>query len=175
MKFLCVECDAQMNSVGQRSPGDGTLALVFRCPECGREVAMLANPMETQMVNSLCVKVGPTGAQEGRTGGEGAKDGTGIVDQGEGTDAARRAAAPPFEMVRSRLRPGDGTGGPEPAARGPAPGWSVDAEARLRRVPGFVRGMIRQLYVEWAQERGIVEITPEVMDRAREDLDLEGI
>jgi hypothetical protein len=58
MKFLCVDCDAQMSSVDASSPGDGTLAMVFHCPSCDRRIAMLTNPMETQMVNSLCVDVG---------------------------------------------------------------------------------------------------------------------
>ncbi|NIQ59915.1 MAG: hypothetical protein GWN71_43255, partial [Gammaproteobacteria bacterium] len=34
------------------------LAIVFRCPECSRETALLANPMETRMVKGLCVEVG---------------------------------------------------------------------------------------------------------------------
>jgi hypothetical protein len=39
-------------------PGDGTLAATFKCPKCGRVVAMLTNPMETQLVSSLGVEIG---------------------------------------------------------------------------------------------------------------------
>ena len=39
MKFLCVDCDAQMESVDKGAPGDGTLAIMFRCPECERSDA----------------------------------------------------------------------------------------------------------------------------------------
>ncbi|HEV2670329.1 MAG TPA: PCP reductase family protein [Gemmatimonadales bacterium] len=39
-------------------PGDGTLAATFKCPQCGRVVAMLTNPMETQLVSSLGVEIG---------------------------------------------------------------------------------------------------------------------
>jgi hypothetical protein len=145
MKFLCVDCEAQMASVETSSPGDGTLAVRFRCPRCEREVAMLTNPMETQMVNSLCVDVG------GRT-----------------------TRQQPFESLRSNLRTGGGDALQDQADAG-SPGWSEEAELRLARVPGFVRGMVRRLYCEWAQERGIVEITVEVMDRARGDLGLEGM
>ena len=142
MKFLCVDCDAQMSSVDKTVPGDGTLMVMFRCPKCRRQVAMLTNPMETQMVNSLCVDVG------GRT-----------------------AKEQPFEAVRSRLK----TGGEEVLEDLPTdgPSWSDDAELRLERVPGFVRGMVRRLYSGWASERGIAEITLEVMDEARVDLGLE--
>lgn len=58
MKFLCVECDQQMAFGERRLPGDGTLAATFKCPECGRVVAMLTNPMETQLVSSLGVEIG---------------------------------------------------------------------------------------------------------------------
>lgn len=145
MKFLCVDCDAQMTSVDQSAPDDGTLVVLFRCPGCEREVAMLANPMETQMVSSLCVEIG------GRT-----------------------VAAQPFEGVRSKLK----TGGEERLEDVPqvdAPSWSADAEKRLARVPGFVRGMVRRLYSDWAAERGIGEITVAVMNEARADLGLEGM
>src|SRR5437667_11215726 len=62
MKFLCVECDQQMAFAQRELPGDGTLAATFKCPKCGRVVAMLANPMETQLVSSFGVEIG------GRTG-----------------------------------------------------------------------------------------------------------
>ena len=60
MKFLCVECDRQMQFEERQLPGDGTLAAAFRCPTCGRVVALLTNPMETQLVASLGVKIGGT-------------------------------------------------------------------------------------------------------------------
>jgi hypothetical protein len=142
MKLLCVDCDAQMSSVDQTAPGDGTLAIVFRCVTCGRRVALLTNPMETQMVGSLCVAIG------GRT----------TPDR-------------PFESVRSQLE-----GGAERAERPEnGPVWSEEAEARLARVPEFVRAMVRRLYSEWAEERGVKEITVDVMDEARSALGLEGL
>jgi len=58
MKFLCVECDQQMAFAERQVPGDGTLAATFKCPKCGRVVAMLTNPMETQLVSSLGVEIG---------------------------------------------------------------------------------------------------------------------
>jgi hypothetical protein len=42
-------------------------------------------------------------------------------------------------------------------------------------VPGFVRGMVKRIYLDYAAERRIAEITPEVMDRARSELGLEGM
>jgi hypothetical protein len=145
MKFLCLDCDAQMASVDTAAPDDGTLTVTFRCPNCDRLVAMLANSMETQMVNSLCVDVG-----------------------------GRSAAPQPFESVRSHLESG-AEGALRDATADGGPAWSRDAEQRLARVPGFVRGMVRRLYKEWAAERGIDEITLQVMDEARSDLGIEGM
>lgn len=148
MKFLCVDCDTQMASVETAVPDDGTMAITFRCPKCQRQVAMLTNPMETRMVDSLCVDLGERATEKGRR---------------------------PFESLRSRLDTGI-DGGPEPGAADEAdeePTWSDEAERRLGRVPGFVRGMVRRLYVDWARERGLSEITLNVMDEARADLGIE--
>ncbi len=146
MKFLCIDCDRRMDYFDRRQPGDGTFAAAFECPGCGHRVAMLANPMETQLVDALGVQVG------GRT-----------LDP------------EPFELVRGRL-----VGGEEALAGVAPPGpqglrWSPEGVARLERVPGFVRAMVKKIYSDWARERGIDEITPAVMDEARADLGLEGM
>ncbi len=145
MKFLCVECDAQMESFDKGVPGDGTLAIMFRCPKCRREIAMLANHEETQMVSSLCVHIG-----------------------------GRATEPQPFEAVRSHLATG-GDAVFQEARRADDPAWSEDAQARLARVPGFVRGMVGRLYTDWARDRGIPEITLEVMDTAKTELGIDGM
>ncbi len=59
MKFLCVSCDEAMKLTSATPPDRGSLTVVYRCPSCDREIAMLTNPYETQVVGSLGVKVGP--------------------------------------------------------------------------------------------------------------------
>ena len=154
MRFLCVECDEQMIFEERSLPGDGTLAAAFRCPACERTVAMLTNPMETQLVSSLGIKIG----------------GSEVPGQ-------------PLELVRSELVGGreEAFVDAEPAVaanvpRG-SPGvvWSLAAVERLESVPRFVRGMVKRIYTDYAQENGISQITPDVMDRARSDLGLEGM
>ena len=149
MKFLCLECDTQMQFDERRQPGDGTFAASFGCPRCRRRVAMLANPMETQLVSSLGVEIG------GRTLDEEPMELTRKTLLGR--DDAFAEDAPPSTRASSR------------------PQWSVDAQERLARVPGFVRGMVKKIYTDYAAERSIGEITPAVMDRAREELGLEGM
>ncbi len=141
MKFLCIDCDEQMTYEDRQEPGDGTFTASYVCPACGHRMAMLANPMETQLVGSLGVKVG------GRT-----------LDQ------------QPMELVRQTLEGRDDAFVDDPSGR---PTWAPTSEERLARVPGFVRGMVKKIYSEWAAERGIRVITPEVMDQARVDLGLE--
>ena len=144
MKFLCISCDAVMEFTERQTPGDGTLTAVFRCPTCEREIAMLANPMETQLVSGLGIKVG------GRT----------VPEQ-------------PFEVATAAIadsRPDAFT-----EDRTTRVSWSEEATQRLQNVPSFVRGMVKRIYADYARERGITEITPAVMDRARSDLGLEGM
>jgi hypothetical protein len=149
VKFLCVGCDQQMGFAERELPGDGTLAAVFTCPRCHREVAMLTNPMETQLVASLGVSIG------GRT----------VPEQ-------------PLELTRSSLEGGreeafadTGVGEGDPSR----PVWDAAARERLERVPSFVRGMVKRIYTDYAVEHGITVVTQEVMDRARSDLGLEGM
>ena len=148
MKFLCVECDRQMAFEERQLPGDGTLAAAFCCPQCGRVVALLTNPMETQLVASLGVKIG----------------GTTLPPQ-------------PLQTVRGMVATGRDDAFEESGERGEGRGpmWSVEAQERLARVPGFVRGMVKRIYADYARQRSIAEITPAVMDTARGELGLEGM
>ena len=61
MKFLCVPCDTPMKLQTVAPPDRGSLSVVYACPECGYEMAMLTNAYETQVVQSLGVKIGPGG------------------------------------------------------------------------------------------------------------------
>jgi hypothetical protein len=144
MKFLCLQCDQVMAFAERQIPGDGTLAAVFSCPGCGHEMAMLTNPMETQLVSSLGVKIG------GRT----------VPEQ-------------PFELTRTQLADARPDAFAEPVTA--AVRWDSDAVERLARVPSFVRGMVKRIYTDWARDNGIALITPDIMDRARVELGLEGM
>ena len=161
MKFLCLDCDEPMKLHETTGPDEGSLSVTFRCPECGFRVAMLTNPFETQMVKSLGVKVGGAGA----------------------------APAQPFEQLRSAIkspRPDAfaGVAGEVAATQGPgcpfaetvsegpraAPAgatWTAEAEARIERIPSFIRPMARRAIERWAAEHGRATIDDAVMDEAR--------
>lgn len=148
MKFLCLECDAQLTFTERQQPGDGTFAAAFVCPSCGRRIALLANPMETQLVGSLGVRIGGSELDP---------------EPMELTRASAVVREDAFQVV-------DAT-----SAFPARPRWSAEAQTRLGQVPRFVRGMVKKIYGDYAAEHGIAEITPEVMDRARSDLGLEGM
>jgi hypothetical protein len=109
---------------------------------------MLTNPMETQLVASLGVKIG------GRT----------LEEQ-------------PMETVRGMVATGrdDAFDDGRERGAGSGPRWSAEAQERLARVPNFVRGMVKRIYADYAKEHGIAEITPTMMDTARGELGLEGM
>ncbi len=176
MKFLCLTCDTVMAFAERQIPGDGTMAAVFACPDCGREMAMLTNPMETQLVSSMGVKVGgrevPAQPMEGvRSSLAGGREDAFVEPKPPQTTAAHLASSDsPSSGTGGGVSPGQG----HTARPGPVE-WSPEAVERLGRVPRFVRGMVKRIYSEYARENAIRTITPDVMDTARTDLGLEGM
>ena len=120
MKFLCVPCDTPMKLQTIGPPESGSLSVVYSCPECGYEMAMLTNPYETQVVQSLGVRIGP------------------------GPDAAAGAAPSSSGCPFTAMMPGAGgvVSGAGEAAPVPVR-WTSAAEARLANIPAFVRPMAR--------------------------------
>ena len=147
MKFLCVPCDTPMKLQTVVPPDRGSLSVVYSCPECGYEMAMLTNAYETQVVQSLGVRIGPEGATASRA------------------DASAEAGGRcPF----SAMIPGNGE--PRPAVAGePIPvRWTAAAEARLDNIPAFVRPMARTGIERFARERGSLEVDEKVLDAAKD-------
>jgi DNA-directed RNA polymerase subunit RPC12/RpoP len=163
MKFLCLDCDEPMKLHGTAGPDQGSLTVTFRCPECGFRVAMLTNPFETQMVRSLGVKVGgapvPAEPFEHLRGtmanpradvfGEGA-----VAGEAEAT--ATSGGSCPFAAMLNEETP---------LAAHVA--WTPEAEARIERIPSFIRPMAKKAIERFAEGKGYPAITEDVMDEAR--------
>jgi Proto-chlorophyllide reductase 57 kD subunit len=148
MKFLCVPCDSPMKLQTVGPPERGSLSVVYSCPECGYEMAMLTNAYETQIVQSLGVRVGPD------IGG-GAS--TGATSAAEPTKCPFTAMIPTMEDAQ----PGQ-AGEPTPVR------WTSGAEARLANIPEFVRPMARTGIERFARERGALEVDEKILEAARE-------
>jgi hypothetical protein len=142
MKFLCVPCDSPMKLQSVGPPERGSLSVVYACPECGYEMAMLTNAYETQMVQSLGVRIGPDTGVEA-SGSAGKCPFTAMVPGG---DEPRRVPA----------------GEPIPVR------WTAAAEARLANIPAFVRPMARTGIEQFARDNGSVEVDEKILDKARE-------
>jgi hypothetical protein len=143
MKFLCVPCDSPMKLQSVGPPERGSLSVVYSCPECGYEMAMLTNAYETQVVQSLGVRIGPAeaSAEAGSTGGR-----------------------CPFPT----MIPGNQQ---QPSSQGSEPipvRWTAAAEARLANIPEFVRPMARVGIERFARDNGALEVDEKILDAARD-------
>lgn len=144
MKFLCVPCDSPMKLQTVGPPERGSLSVVYSCPECGYEMAMLTNAYETQIVQSLGVRIGP------EIGGASSKSGTScpfgaMIPATDGGEARPVQAGEPIPVR-----------------------WTAAAEARLANIPAFVRPMARTGIERFARERGSLEVDEKILDAARD-------
>jgi Proto-chlorophyllide reductase 57 kD subunit len=161
MKFLCLRCDEGMKLEAASGPREGSLEATFVCPRCQYKVAMLTNPWETQLVQTLGVKVG-----------------------------GRAAPADPYEQVLGSLVPSESEvrdiEQDEPASPGcpfadmlgqtdqaesiPEVLWTDPARVRIERIPSFIRPMVQRAIERYALEQGHGLITDVIMDEARSRL-----
>ena len=139
MKFLCLSCDEPMKIQSADPPDEGgSISAVFGCPTCSHRIAMLTNPYETQMVQSLGVKIGPQAA-------------------GEDSPAARaEAGGCPFSGMLGEM---------EKAKDDVL--WTASALARLENIPEFVRPMAKQGIEHYAKSIGPEVVDDELMEEAR--------
>ena len=138
MKFLCVPCDSPMKLQTVEPPERGSLSVVYSCPECGYEIAMLTNAYETQVVQSLGVRIGPD------------------------TSAKTEGGCPFTAMIPAAEGPSTTPGLPVPVR------WTAAAEARLAKIPEFVRPMARTGIERFARERGSLEVDETILDAAKD-------
>ena len=163
MKFLCVDCDQAMALTETRGPDNGSLTVVFRCPQCHRKIAMLTNSMETQMVHSLGVSIG-----------------------------GRDSEVPPMETIQSSLVGYDDAGDTNEsrndggqsstgcpfsatvAESGAAPltdvlEWTHEAENRMSRIPSFIRSMVQKGVEDYARNQGETTVDVEMLEAVRKN------
>jgi hypothetical protein len=174
MKFLCVPCDTPMKLQTLGPPDGGSLSVVYSCPDCGYEMAMLTNPFETQLVQSLGVRIGPDrgeavpGDTSARSGGQTMESSvTGATGKCPfpAMVGAMEGAPRPDPGQALRPEPGSSSG----QAGEPTPvRWTSAAEARLANIPLFVRPMARTGIERFAREKGAIEVDEKILDEARD-------
>ncbi len=156
MKFLCVPCDTPMRLRATEESEPGSLAVVYSCPACGYEMAMLTNRHETDMVRSLGVRIGPAAAAA-------------IANPGMATDSGASVAAATEAPAAGRCPFSAMLGGSaQPEAAAPTgPEWTAGALERLAAIPEMVRPMARAGIEMVARENGLALIDEEVLAAAR--------
>jgi hypothetical protein len=58
MKFVCLNCETYMSLEKVEKPEEGSLGVFFACPSCSAKFSMVTNAGETNMMNSLGLKLG---------------------------------------------------------------------------------------------------------------------
>ena len=148
MKFLCMSCDEPMTLQKAAPPAEGSISAVFGCPTCSHRIAMLMNPHETQMVQSLGVKIGPgteaVGTEAAAAAGE------------QSTAEAAKAGGCPFSGMLADME-----------QQNESVTWTPEALQRLANVPDFVRPMARQGIEHYAKNQGRAVIDAAFMEEAR--------
>jgi hypothetical protein len=144
-------------------PERGSLSVVYACPECGYEMAMLTNAYETQVVQSLGVRIGPEVDGGTSTGMSGRLRAAGASASPAEALAEAGGKCPFGAMIPGMedAQPGQ-VGEPTPVR------WTSGAEARLANIPEFVRPMARTGIERFARERGALEVDEKILDAARD-------
>ena len=101
---------------------------------------MLTNAHETQVVQSLGVRIGPGAAASAQS----------VSGQASGGGCPFTGMIPAADSAPSQVR------------------WTTAAEARLANIPAFVRPMARTGIESFARERGLAEVDEQILDAARE-------
>jgi hypothetical protein len=160
MKFLCIPCDSPMKLQTVGPPEGGSLSVVYSCPECGYEMAMLTNPFETQLVQSLGVRIGPSTS----VGEASADAGVSLAEA-----SAKAGGKCPFTaMVPGVEGASERAGQAVQTAEPIAVRWTSGAEARLANIPEFVRPMARTGIEKFARDQGAMEVDEKILDAARD-------
>jgi hypothetical protein len=124
-------------------PDRGSLSVVYSCPACGYEMAMLTNAYETQVVQSLGVRIGPATDAAAATASGGKCPFPGMIPSNEGATESR-------------------AGEPIPVR------WTAAAEARLTNIPEFVRPMAKIGIEKFARDKGSPEVDEKILDEAKD-------
>jgi Proto-chlorophyllide reductase 57 kD subunit len=162
MKFLCQSCDEGMKLEAARGPDEGSLQAIFVCPRCHYKVVMLTNPWETQLVQTLGVKIGgraDSAAPYEQMLSSLDRSGPDSVSRTDDTDVV---PACPFVGMLGQVE--------EVVSSTRGPLWTPGAKVRIERIPSFIRPMVQRAVERYAVEQGHQQITDAVMDEARSRL-----
>lgn len=183
MKFVCLNCETYMSLEKVEKPEEGSLGVFFACPSCSAKFSMVTNAGETNMMNSLGLKLSPKSAPETSMEGLRALGGNGQTALAVKTQAApapavssaaaspakapEKASGCPFSAMVAEMGL---TASGKPANGGSAASeftWTPDAKEKLDRLPVFVKPMVQSSVETYARNNGFNTITLQVMDDSK--------
>lgn len=183
MKFVCLNCETYMGLEKVEKPEEGSLGVFFACPSCNAKFSMVTNAGETNMMNSLGLKLGAKSAPE--TSMEGLRA---LAGNGQSTPSASKQAASAPAVSATAASPTKApektsgcpfsamvaemglTSSGKPANGGASPAeftWTADAKEKLDRLPAFVKPMVQSSVETYARKQGYETITLQVMDDSK--------
>lgn len=169
MKFVCLNCETYMNLEKVEKPGESSLGVFFGCPSCNAKFSMVTNAGETNMMNSLGLKLGT------RTEAA-APDLSSLADKMQKAQPVAAASASP---AKTEGKTGSGcpfsamvaemglTNSGKPANGLSELTWTPDAKEKLDRLPAFVKPMVQASVEGYARKQGFKSITLQVMDDSK--------
>lgn len=180
MKFVCLNCETYMSLEKVEKPQEGSLGVFFACPSCNAKFSMVTNAGETNMMNSLGLKLGakaePAASMEGLQS---------LAGNGQGAPAPKPSSAEPAVAATAASpakAPEKASGCPfsamvaemgltnsgKPANGGPSEfTWTADAKEKLERLPAFVKPMVQASVESYARKQGVTTISLQVMDDSK--------
>lgn len=184
MKFVCLNCETYMNLEKVEKPEEGSLGVFFACPSCSAKFSMVTNAGETNMMNSLGLKLGsraePAASMEGlralagdsQTATAANKPNTPSVSSTTTSPAkaGEKTSGCPFSAMVAEMgltasgKPGNGTSTSSSEFT-----WTADAKEKLDRLPVFVKPMVQASVETYARKHGFKTITLQVMDDSKND------
>ncbi len=180
MKFVCLNCETYMSLEKVEKPEEGSLGVFFACPSCSAKFSMVTNAGETNMMNSLGLKLSPKSAPE--TSMEGLRSLAGNGQSAAATKPSPVAPAVAATAASPAKAPEKASGCPfsamvaemgltnsgKPANGGPSEfTWTPDAKEKLDRLPAFVKPMVQSSVEGYARKQGFTTITLQVMDDSK--------
>ena len=177
MKFVCLNCETYMSLEKVEKPQEGSLGVFFACPSCNAKFSMVTNAGETNMMNSLGLKLGakaePAASMEGLRTLAGNGQGAPVTKPSPSAPAIAATAASPAKapekasgcpfsaMVAEMGLTNSGKPGPSEFT------WTPDAKEKLDRLPAFVKPMVQGSVEGYARKQGYKTITLQVMDDSK--------
>ncbi len=177
MKFVCLNCETYMSLEKVEKPQEGSLGVFFACPSCNAKFSMVTNAGETNMMNSLGLKLGakaePAASMEGLRTLAGNGQGAPVTKPSPSAPAIDATAASPVKapekasgcpfsaMVAEMGLTNSGKPGPSEFT------WTPDAKEKLDRLPAFVKPMVQGSVEGYARKQGYKTITLQVMDDSK--------